>query len=573
MSEMETARPIENTVPRGLARSAVSEWSFVLLVAAGMLVITSLPYLFGYLSAPPDKQFMGILLDVPDHAQYFSWMRDLSTANFIQDKLTPEASAPIFFNLLWWGLGHLGLFLGVGYAGIFQVLRVGATLLFLVLLYRVCSFFLADRRQRRLAFLVASLTSGFGWVLVILKYALHQSDVVFPMDLYIAEGNTFLGILGYPHFIAAALYIFVFDLLLRGHRKASYLYSLAAGLAALFLGWQHAYDLVSVYGVMGAYTVLLALRDRKIPVFWVLSIAIVGSISWWPALYSVWLTSADPVWKQILGQFVNAGVFTPGPLHLLILFGPAFLIALATVVRMNPVRLRKLDNASLFLVAWFLVTFVLIYLPVNYQIHLLNGWQVPIAILAVRGLYTYGRPLAAHTARLFHVRPGLISRDMARKVLPVILVAAILPTNLYLFAWRFVDLSRHDYPYYLSNDEVASLHWLEGQGSQNDVVFSSLTIGQYVPMLTGKHAYLAHWADTLDYYGKSAAVAQFYASGTDVRDRLMILLRYRVRYVILGPAERSLGGVDLTALPGMQPVFKEGQVEIYQFHGGPNWPE
>jgi hypothetical protein len=269
------------------------------------------------------------------------------------------------------------------------------------LLYRVCSFFLADRRQRRLAFLVASLTSGFGCVLVILKYALHQSDVVFPMDLYIAEGNTFLGILGYPHFIAAALYIFVFDLLLRGHRKASYLYSLAAGLAALFLGWQHAYDLVSVYGVMGAYTVLLALRDRKIPVFWVLSIAIVGSISWWPALYSVWLTSADPVWKQILGQFVNAGVFTPGPLHLLILFGPAFLIALATVVRMNPVRLRKLDNASLFLVAWFLVTFVLIYLPVNYQIHLLNGWQVPIAILAVRGLYTYGRPLAARTARLF----------------------------------------------------------------------------------------------------------------------------------------------------------------------------
>jgi uncharacterized membrane protein len=114
---------------------------------------------------------------------------------------------------------------------------------------------------------------------------------------------------------------------------------------------------------------------------------------------------------------------------------------------------------------------------------------------------------------------------------------------------------------------------LEGQGSQNDVVFSSLTIGQYVPMLTGKHAYLAHWADTLDFYGKSAAVAQFYASGTDVRDRLMILLRYRVRYVILGPAERSLGGVDLTALPGMQPVFKEGQVEIYQFHGGPNWPE
>ena len=51
-------------------------------------------------------------------------------------------------------------------------------------------------------------------------------------------------------------------------------------------------------------------------------------------------------------------------------------------VKANPLRLRGLDNKELFLRGWFLANLVLIYVPVDFQIHMLNGWQVPIAILA-----------------------------------------------------------------------------------------------------------------------------------------------------------------------------------------------
>ena len=37
-----------------------------------VLLVTSIPYVYAYLSTPADKSFMGIMLDVPDHAQYFS---------------------------------------------------------------------------------------------------------------------------------------------------------------------------------------------------------------------------------------------------------------------------------------------------------------------------------------------------------------------------------------------------------------------------------------------------------------------------------------------------------------------
>ena len=99
-----------------------SEKKFVILVIIGVLIATSIPFAYAYLTTPQDKQFMGIMLDVPDHAQYFSWLRELTTQNLAANKMTPEPNRPLFFNLLWWGMGRIGSLFGVGYAFMFQVL-------------------------------------------------------------------------------------------------------------------------------------------------------------------------------------------------------------------------------------------------------------------------------------------------------------------------------------------------------------------------------------------------------------------------------------------------------------------
>src|SRR6185295_6470497 len=194
------------------ARTEMAEWRFVGAIIIFVLALTTLPYLYAYLTTPPDKQFMGIMLDVPDHGQYFSWMRELTYAPLSANKLTPEPNRPVFFNLLWWSLGRLGWLLGLGYPGMFQLLRLVGGTLFLLLAYRVCAWFLPDHLMRRTAFLIIAFTSGLGWALIALKYLWGMADPPFPLLVFIAEGNTFLGILGYPHFIAAALYVFVFDL-------------------------------------------------------------------------------------------------------------------------------------------------------------------------------------------------------------------------------------------------------------------------------------------------------------------------------------------------------------------------
>jgi hypothetical protein len=559
--------PRSDWMARALSRlagfTAVSDFRFVAWTILIVLVLTSLPYVFGYLSTPPGKQFMGIMLDVPDHVQYFSWMRDLATANLISNRMTPEFNQPIFFNLLWWILGRLGQVFDLGAIWMYQILRVAATIAFLWLVYLVCGWFLTDRTQRRTAFLIATFTSGFGWVLVALKY-ITRGDLLFPMDVFIAEGNTFLGILGYPHFIAAACYIFVFFLVGRGQAKKQIRYAFVAGLVAFFLGWQHAYDLVSVYAVLLAYAVLLTLRDRKLPVYILKSGSIIGILSCSSAIYSLWLTRFDPVWKAVLAQFANAGVFTPSPLHLLILLGPAFILAIFTVIRKNPFQLGHKTDRDLFLLGWFLVTFPLIYLPVDFQIHLLNGWQVPIAILAAQGLFELVVPLTERKIIPFLSRRSLAFRQgSVRTWVVAAFILLILPTNLYLFAWRFTDLSRHDYPYYLSNAELAGLHWLEQNAGPQDVVMASLTIGQYIPALTRSHAYLAHWAQTLDYFSKTAAVNTFYLGQASGAQRADFLKQANVDYVFAGPAENGAGGPFISEIPGLQAVFSSDDVVVY----------
>lgn len=575
--ERTTALPKARTATRATTEAAVSEWRFVFIVIGIVLLLTTLPVLYAYLSAPAGKTFMGILVNVPDHAQYFSWFREFMTQPLAANKLTPEPNGAIFFNLLWFGLARFAVLLGMdfstGYQVTYQFMRIAGVILFFVLVYRLCSWVFSDVPRRRAAFLITVMAAGFGWVLVVMKYTVARGELINPLDLYVAEGNTFYSAIGFPHFIAAAIYIFTFELVLRGQAKGQYRYALFAGLFAMFMGWQHAYDLVIVYGVLAAYVLLLALRDRRIPWFMVVSSLIVGIVSVWPSLYSFLLTTLDPLWKVVLKQFSNAGVFTPPLYRLPVLMGLPLIVACFTVIADAVHDRRRRDtirqdieadpqraNADLFIKAWFLISFVLIYLPVDFQIHMLNGWQVPIAMLATKGLFDYIAPWAKTKLR---ARRPAIELQRVQKWLVAGFLLLLLPTNLYLFAWRFFDLRRHDYPYYLHNSEVDAFKWLEQNTQPADVIFSSETIGQYVPMFTGAHAYLAHWAQTADYFNKRDAVKTFFDVNTSDAKREQILKAHNVDYVLAGPAERQIGNFEPAAASFLQLAYETSDVRVY----------
>ena len=127
-----------------------------------------------------------------------------------------------------------------------------------------------------------------------------------------------------------------------------------------------------------------------------------------------------------------------------------------------------------------------------------------------------------------------------------------------------VDLRRQGYPYYLHNAELDAFKWLEQNVQSDDVVLSSLTTGQYIPMFTGAHAYIAHWAQTLDFFEKREAVERFFDEATADVERARILQAHGVDYVLVGPAERALGGFMPERSSLLSEVYRSSLVQVYR---------
>lgn len=525
-----------------------TSWRDYVLLGVGiaaLLLLTSLPYIYAQSSNPADRRFMGIVSDVPDTAQYFAWLRGHQERLIVSNQMTSEPNEPAFLNLLWLALGRLALMTGLSFAGCLQILRVVAGISFGFALFWLYGLLAESQRERWLATILVLVGAGIGWIWVVEKYLFRRSDLLYPLDVQVAEPNAFLSLIGYPHFLFAAAFVLaIFGLFLVGVRTARMAPYALAALLALILGLHHTYDLITVYVILGLFVLLRWMNEYRFPTREALGLTLIGLISSPPAAYFTYLTSQNPIWRQVLAQFDNAGVFTPNPLHLLIIFGPQLPLALT----MLPMLMRRRTDTDLLLLAWAVGGFCLLYIPTDFQIHMLCPYQVPLALLAIRA-----------TIR-FAAQPSLWSS--MRRYAPVGLLLLASLVNIYLLSWRFVDLARHQAPYYLHRDEVAAIDWLNQQSGQT-VVLSSETLGQYVPALADKRAVLAHWAQTVDYYSKQAAVAQFFDPATTEAERVAILERYDVQYVVAGEAEQANVPQleQTTAL--LEPVFKAPNATVY----------
>lgn len=540
-------------VEHGSLVKLLLEWRIVAAMIIGVLLVTSLPYIYAYTTTPPGVQYVGLTLGVPDHLQYFSWMRDLSHQNLAPNRLTPEPNEPAFFNLLWWISGRFSVLTGLDYRAIFSILRVLAVALCLSCGYAFIRTVVAEQRQRQLAFAIFALGGGMGFVWVVVKYLLRLADVPFPDDLYTAEANTFFMSLSFPHFtLALALLTGSFALVLIALREKKLSYAVAAGAFAIVLGLQHTYDLLTIYLVLSLFGALLWARDRKFPLFFFFCGLIVVGMSAPPALYMFLLVKLSPIWGEVLAQFDNAGVFTPSIPHLLLLLGVPFWLAL---IGFRPRMLQSRSDSELFVAVWFVAHVLLAYMPTDFQIHMLLGWQVPMAVLAA----------AALKERVWPFLVRRVGGGGTRAVVGV-LVALMLFTNIYIVGWRFLDLSRYQSPYYLMNDEVAALNWLEANTTNQDVVLSDLAIGQFIPMWSDSRAFLAHWANTLDYFGKQELARHVLTPSTSDQERRAVLDHYAVTYLIYRQDEAT--PASGLATPYLTPVFQQGQLTIYQYNRG-----
>lgn len=524
-------------------------WRWTFGVIAALWVVTSAPYFYGTHLAAPDRVFTGFLIDVPDHAQYWSWVRESRDSLFIRNTMTPEANAPIFMNIMMWLLARAQSALGMSFPVLFQVWRGAALVAMIVALRSFLIHVVPDAPTRRTAFWLAVMGSGFGWILIVAKTLLRLPEAPFPTDIYTAEPNTFLGLLAYPYFpLAQSCVLLACVGVWRAHVLNDRGGILLAGAAAFSGTALHAYDLLVMAAALGSFLLVTWVHERRVP--WRLAVAAgtAGMCGAPVALYYARLTADDPLWQSILTQYANAGVWTPPHIHLVVLMGVSLLLAVAALLsRTLP------DTGARFAAGWAVAGIALVYIPTVFQIKMLAAWQFPLAILAA---HWWHRRVVGST--------WAASRHRHLQLATTALIATAALTNVYLYAWRVSELRRRDTPYFMHVDESAALAWLSGHTSPEDVLVAPESVGRFVPGLGHTRTYLAHWAMTNRYFERRDAVARFFSVDAEPRWREALLRREGVTMVLATTFGQPDVRPALNVSPWLEVAFSTPTVTVYR---------
>lgn len=569
-----------------------NETRFYVGLGALALVLASLPYLVGWLSAPPGRVYSGLAFNIDDSAVYLSWMDQARRGHFfIRNQFSTEPQRGVLFNVFFLLLGNIVRVTGLPPAGVYQGARVVCGALFLWAVTGLLRATLADARARKMAFVFVCFGSGLGWAWGGYRpeMALQQS-----IDTWQTEAIPFLSLYFAPLFCAALALMVVFvSAVLRAERTGRIGDVWPAALVGALLGNFHSYDVIPLFAVWGAYRVVGDARRRRLDRPGWTRLIVVGLATLPTTAYQYWALRVEPVF---FARAFASKTLTSAPWWVLMGFGLIALAAYGLIVRVvfargrrpdqNAASVRALfvDGAALRLLATWAVAGVLVaYVPLAFQRKLLMGAGVPLCLLA-------GAAVACLTARL----PGNFPRIAAFGA-----VLVTVPTNVWFLTrdlGRVADnVGSTNHRPYLTRSENDALLWLRANTKPSDPVlvapdpsahrrfpFQALLphLSVYVPAIAGNVVYNGHWGETPDFRRKLGEMLAFFRADTPEAVREQILAAGGIRYVLqlnalshddLRDADGAIvypsapwPARGAPAPPYLAPVYANDEITIYQ---------
>jgi len=531
------------------------ELAYVLGLISVTLLLSAAPYVAGYLASSPEAEFDGAVMNLEDIHCHLATMQQGARGQWRFHLLfTPEDHQGAFLRPLYLTLGHLARLGGLPLTFTYHLARLLCGALSLLSAYAFISLLLR-RAMRRIAFFLTCLSSGLGWLWLLLRPT--PPGGISPIDFWLNDAYIFFSLFLFPHFafsIAALLAVFSGALLYETEPRRRYLALVA--FASLALALEHPFAILIVMAVLASYGLILWISHGAFPVRLVLPGLICGTISFPVLAYDLLLFYREPVFRAWQAQNYT---LSPPPLYYVLGYGLLLPLALVGVMRLW----RRRDRRGVFAIAWVATVAVLIYLPIPLQRRMLEGVQVPLSVLAAQGL---GGILASlrRSSLLKRLRPPGYPLHKLRLLLLNLLLVSTLPSNLYLVAGATLAAWQRHPSLFHPRTTVEAIDWLETHSAWTDTILSSYETGNYIPARIGHRVFWGHWSGTAWYAQKRRLALTFFGERTDDAWRIAFLREYGIRYLFYGPEEKALGAFDPTGKPYLTPVFSNGRVTVYE---------
>jgi hypothetical protein len=226
-------------------RITSAERRWLLGVALLVLGLASLPYLAGALAAGPDRVFTGLQVNPLDGVSYLAKMRIGYNGGWLfQLPFMPEQEQGVFLFTYFIALGHLARILNLPLIVVFHTARLLGGFALLWMIYELIARVTAAVELRRRSWWIVALSSGVGWLAVLLGHA-DSSDVTIP------ESNTFYSLMANAHFALAATLMIAMFILILEFRSFSIGRVVVLTLLSLILAILQPFAPVAVYGIAG----------------------------------------------------------------------------------------------------------------------------------------------------------------------------------------------------------------------------------------------------------------------------------------------------------------------------------
>lgn len=488
-----------------------------------LIFITSIIFVYVYSGS---KNSLGIIAQT-DGNTYLSFINQAKEGHLLFTNMFTSEEVPyILFKPTYLIAGWVSYITKLPNVWIYHLFRILGIILFIFFLNKLISLYFKKESHINLTLFICIFASGIGFFFKFLTlFGIKQFGSI---DLWVTDANNFLILLSHPHtifsiaFMTASVYYF-----LKWNQNLKLKYIIISGLFSLILGFEHLFDVITIYFAIGFLMLDNFIINKKIDWKKIFHLFLFGIITIGPFIYNYALFTYFPsfsAWNQ------QNMLETPKFLHVIFGYGLMFAALIFTLGHYFLNNIYKKTRFEIrFLVYWILATFILIYSPFNIQRRFLEGLHIPFGIIT--GIF------------ILTILPVYLSRILNKKLLPkfvALFVIVMLPTNVYLYFYQIthLDNGRGEFPYsvntYLYPEENEALQWLAKNSKPDEAVLSTYNIGNYIPAYMNRRVYLGHWAQTIDFDRKAKEVNDFYKEGKPLSNS------ERIRYIWYGADEKML---------------------------------
>jgi len=547
------------------------EWKFVGWVWLIVVFLTFLPTIVGVITTPSDSIFLGRqAINANDLPVYYSNIEQVKEGHFLFKNLfTSEFHPRFIFDPFWLGVGILAKIFSLSSFLAFQLSKFLLIPVLLIVSYYLVAFFFQEETKRKVCFIFLVFASGLGRFYLgnlagdpgVINFSIDQrGTVILPIDIWVPDAFSFFSIYNSPHFIASlTLIILIFLLSLLAFENYKLIYSLAAGLSALFLFQFHPYHLLTIFGVLGVFVCIYVIRKKRLNIGHLKHCLVLLIFSIPPIIYHSWTLSNFWVRQQHFLQNI-----TLTPLLPMVLIGYGLLLPLALIGAFLILKKSEKDEKDIFLLFWFLIQFLLIYSPVAFQRRLLEGFQIVLALIVLALLATFG---------VFYLKDLVCQKPIFQKYFKEVFSNKIFLAYLSFILFFFSNFSIivNDLTLYLENydgmylkkEAQEAMFWIRENTEEESIILSSLETGNLIPAFSIRQVYLGHGHQTAQFGRKASETERFFQKNND-DGKIAFLKENKIDYLFLGPKEKELIQFNPEEKNYLKKVFSNNQATIYK---------